>query len=253
MSLDHCRDLVERGDPDRALVTAGADEAAQAKLWPLWAFNLEVARAPWAAHEPLVAEMRLQFWADAVERLPEGGTPGHPVMEPLAEALGGAGAAPLAALVEARRRDVWREPFADVAALGAYLEATSAGLFWAAARSLGAPEAAEPVVRAYGWGAGLAAWLRAAPELSARGWAPLPEGADVAALARDGLSRIAEARRRRRVVPASAFAALAPGWQAAGILRRAARAPGRVAEGGLGPSEFARRGGLAWAGLTGRW
>lgn len=253
MSLAHCRELVETHDPDRALVTAGAPEGARAKLWPLWAFNIEVARAPWAALEPVVAEMRVQFWADAVERLGRGGTPGHPVLEALAEAEGGEQAKGLAALVEARRRDAWRQPFADVAELEAYIEATSAGLLWVAARMLGAPAETEPVVRGYGWGVGMAAWLQAVPELRARGWEPVPEGADVAALARAGLQRIGEARRGRAGVPTSAFPALATGWQAAGVLRRAAKAPGRAAEGRLRPSDFARRGGLAWLALTGRW
>lgn len=256
MSVQHCREMVEAGDPDRALVTAGAPEAAQAKLWPLWAFNLEVARAPWVSAEPLVAEMRLQFWADAAERLGRGaGVAGHPVLEPLAGALGAAEAAPLTALVEARRRDVWREPFADRAALGAYLEATSAGLLWVAARMLGAPEAAEPAVRGFGWGVGLAAWLRAVPELAARGLAPLPEAGEaaIAALAREGLDRMARARAARATVPAAAFPAMATGWQAEAVLKRAVQAPARVHEGRLAPSEFARRGRLAWAGLTGRW
>lgn len=256
MSLDHCRDLVERGDPDRALVTAGAEPDAQARLWPLWAFNLEVARAPWASAEPMVAEMRLQFWADAVEALAEGrARAGHPVVEPLAAALGGQDVTALAALVEARRRDVWREAFADRAALGDYLEATAAGLMWQAARLLGAGPEAERPVRDFGWAAGLAAWLRAAPDLAARGWAPLPDDdpATIAALAQEGLNRIARARSLRGAVPARAFPALATGWQAAALLRQAAQAPGKVAEGSLAISEFARRGGLFWAGLTGRW
>lgn len=256
MSLAHCRALVEAGDPDRALVTAGAPEAAQAKLWPLWAFNLEVARAPWASAVPLVAEMRVQFWADAVDRLAEGRVPvGHPVLAPLAEAVTGGPVAPLAALVAARRRDVWREAFADAGTLGEYLDATAGGLMWQAARMLGAPQMAEPVVRDLGWGAGLAAWLRAAPNLRARGYPPFPEDSPdaIAALARAGLARIARARAARAAVPAVAFPALATGWQAAAILRLAAGDPRRVAQGRLQQSEFARRGGLAWAALSGRW
>lgn len=256
MSLDHCREMVERGDPDRALVTAGAEQAAQARLWPLWAFNLEVAQAPWASAEPMVAEMRLQFWADAVDALAEGRPRvGHPVLEPLAAALEGVDTAPLSALVEARRRDVWREGFADRAALHDYLEATAAGLMWQAARMLGAPDAAEQPVRDFGWAAGLAAWFRAVPVLSARGWPPLPAEDDstVRVLAGEGLARIARARGARRDVPARVFPALATGWQAHGLLRQAAQQPDRVTGGGLALSEFARRGGLFWAGLTGRW
>lgn len=259
MSLAHCRDLVEAGDPDRALVTRGAGAD---RLWPVWALNLEVARAPWATREPMVAEIRLQFWADSLAALAAGErVAGHPVLEALAEVLR-PDAAPelapelatvLAEVVEARRQDCWRAPFADPTALWAYLEGTGGALTWAAARVLGAPPEAETVARDMGSGAALAVWLRALPALEAQGWAALPAGTDVAALARTGLARIARARAGRARVPGAAFAALATGWQAAGILRRAARAPTLVAERRLQPSEFARRGGLFWAGLTGRW
>lgn len=264
VSLAHCRALVEAGDPDRALVTRGAGAD---RLWPVWALNLEVARAPWATREPMVAEIRLQFWADSLAALAAGErVAGHPVLEALAASLPGEAmpgeampglapelAAVLAEVVEARRQDCWRAPFADPAALWAYLEGTGGALSWAAARVLGAPPEAEAVARDMGSGAALAAWLRALPVLEAQGWAALPAGTDVAALARAGLDRIARARAGRAHVPGAAFAALAAGWQAPGILRRAARAPARVAEGRLQPSEFARRGGLFWAGLTGRW
>ncbi len=47
MSLEACAALVERGDPDRHAAAMAAPPAARARLWPLYAFNLEGgARAP---------------------------------------------------------------------------------------------------------------------------------------------------------------------------------------------------------------
>ena len=66
MTVDACAALVERGDPDRFAATMAAPVAARAQLWPLYAFNLEVARAPWVTKEPMIAEMRLQWWRDVV-------------------------------------------------------------------------------------------------------------------------------------------------------------------------------------------
>ena len=66
MTTDACAALVERGDPDRFAAVMAAPVAARTRLWPLYAFNLEVARAPWVTKEPMIAEMRLQWWRDVV-------------------------------------------------------------------------------------------------------------------------------------------------------------------------------------------
>ncbi|MFN3293752.1 MAG: squalene/phytoene synthase family protein [Gemmobacter sp.] len=257
MSLTHCVQMVAQGDPDRHAVARAASDAAQARLYPLYALNLEIARAAWASTEPLVCEMRLQWWADALEALGQGGTvPPHPVLEACGFLRGDAAAAEgLAGLIEARRRDVWAEPFADADALWAHLGATGGALMWLAARALGADPQAEPVVRGFGTGAALAAWLQAVPALMAQGRQPLPDpgpGA-VSDLALEGIGRIAFARARRRLVPRAALAALLTGAWAGAVLGLAVREPERVAAGRLAPSEFARRGALAWRGLTGLW
>jgi hypothetical protein len=83
----------------------------------------------------------------------------------------------------------------------------------------------------------------------------LPDGRPgaVQTLAREGLSRIARARRSRHGLPRAAAPALYAGWQAAPILRQAVADPTRVAQGSLGLSEFSRRARLLALGLTGRW
>ncbi|MEQ8366967.1 MAG: phytoene synthase, partial [Roseicyclus sp.] len=62
MSLQACAELVARGDPDRFRATMAAPVDARRVLFPLYAFNIEVSRAPWVTAEPMIAEMRLQFW-----------------------------------------------------------------------------------------------------------------------------------------------------------------------------------------------
>lgn len=258
MSVAACAALVERGDPDRARVTRLAPEAAQARLWPLYAYNLEIARAPWITREPMIAEIRLQWWRDALAEIAAGAPPRrHEVVLPLAAAITSAGlpVALLDAMAEARRWDIAGEGFADAAALFAYLDATAGHLMWLAALALGAGPEAEPAVRDAAAAAGLAAWLQAVAALSAAGRRPLPEPSEsgVAALARAGLDRLAAARSRRASVPGAALPALLTGWQSGPLLRRAAVGPGRVLSGTLALPEAARRGRLAWAALSGRW
>ena len=84
--LTACAQLVERGDPDRFAAAMAAPVRARAVLFPLYAFNLEVARAPWLTQESMIAEMRLQWWRDALEEIRAGGlVRRHEVVTPLAD------------------------------------------------------------------------------------------------------------------------------------------------------------------------
>ena len=254
-------DLAEKlrvGDPERHAATLAAPENLRARLWPLYAFNLEIARAPWMTSEPMIAEMRLQFWADVLDEISEGKPPrAHEVASPLSEvwreydlpvALGHE-------MVAARRWDIYRDPFADESAFEQHLQATSGNLMWLCARALDADHSAEPIIRDMGYAAGLANWFLAIPRLEDAGRIPLIDGREtaVAALAQDGLMRLKRARANRATVGADLLAVMLTGWQAGTILNRAAKSPHLVREGGLQPSEFWRRGSLLLRALSGRW
>ncbi len=243
---DPFAEAVRAGDPDRFAATLAAPPGAQARLWPVYAVNLEIARAPWASAEPLLAEMRLQWWVDA---LAAPGIEGRPAA---LRALAGdpAVCTALAAGAEARRGDCDGAAFADAEALADYLHATAGGVMWAAGLRLGAAPGDEPALRAQGLAQGLAAYLLAAPELAARGRDRL------AGLGDDALGRLAAqalaARDRAAPLPQPLRPATYPGWLAAPILRAAAADPARIRAGNLAPSEFRRRAGLALLALTGR-
>ena len=256
MSVQACAELVARGDPDRFLATMAAPVAARAVLFPLQAFALEVARAPWVTAEPMIAEMRLQWWRDALEEIAEGRTVRrHEVVTPLAGVLSATLAARLDPVVEARRWDIYRDPFEDVAAFDAYIDETGATPVWVAAQALGAPEDAEQAVRGFARGAALARFLQAVPELEARGRIPLVDGRPraVADLARAALAAMAPGYALRRSLGRVASAPLLEGWAAAPVLRRAARDPARVAQGRLELSPLHKRLRLMAMAAAGRW
>lgn len=250
MSIAACAELVRRGDPDRFLAVMAAPVAARTQLFPLFAFNLEVARAPWVTEEPLIAEMRLQWWRDVVANAASGAARAHEVAGPLHDLIRDFGlpVAVLDRLIAARRRDILRDPADGTAGLTAYLEDTGGGLLWLAARALGAPDRAESAIRSYGWATASAGYLRAVPELAACGRQPVPAEMKTADLARLGLERLAAARRARRTVPKEVFPALLPGWQTERLLHQALA--GNPAP---GLSEFQRRGLLLWQAFSGRW
>lgn len=256
MSLQACADLVAKGDPERFRATMAAPVPARRVLFPLYAFNIEVSRAPWLTQEPLIAEMRLQFWRDVVEELAAGKPPrAHEVVQPLAEAVPQGLIGALDALIVARRWDIYAEPFADRAAFDAYLEDSAATLVCVAGRALGASDAAAPVLRDAGWAFGLANYLRAIPALEAAGRVPLVDGRleAIRALAGEGLARLSRARSARGRVARAAAPALFAGFRAGPILRAALADPGAVGAGRLPQPGLGDSLRLAKIALTGRW
>ena len=249
-----CAALVHKADPDRFLAAMAAPVAARAVLFPIYALNVEVARAPWVTQETMIAEMRLQWWRDALQEIAQGPTVRrHEVVTPLSRVLSPHLAGMLDEYVAVRRWDIYRDPFEDQEHFDAYINYSSGALLVAAAQSLGAAD--EDVLRDFGYGVGVANWFRAIPELEARGRIPLldgrPEGVRV--LAETALARLARARSNRSGVSDAARLALYLGWQAEWILKRVIAQPDRVAAGALAQSEVRRRLSLMWTAATGRW
>jgi phytoene/squalene synthetase len=244
VSLQACAELVERGDPDRFLATMAAPSALRGTLFPLYAFNVEIARAPWVTQEPMIAEMRLQWWRDALEEIETGGAVRrHEVVSPLAELLDAEACATLDLAVAARRWDIYKDPFEDAAHFEKYLDETSAGVLWTAARLTGARASEEPAVRAWGRALGLVNWFRAVPALEAANRIPLVDG-------RPEAIRTLAAQALKLPRPEK-NAALLPAWQVKVLLKQVAQNPMRVAEGSLGQSEFRKRISLAKAAILG--
>ncbi|WP_371416200.1 squalene/phytoene synthase family protein [Rubellimicrobium sp. CFH 75288] len=226
-----------------------APPPAREVLFPLYAFNLEVARAPWMTREPLLAEMRLQWWRDVVAGARSQPLPAHEVAGPLAAliAAGRLDPAPLDALIEARRRDIEARPFA-LSELRPYLEGTAGNLLWAAAAALGATD--RTAVLEAGFAQGAASWLLALPALSASGRGLAQPGPEpVRALASEALAALARARAARP----GAAAALRAATLAGPVLRAALRDPAAATEGRLALSEGSRRLRLLWATWRGTW
>ncbi|MEL7153445.1 MAG: squalene/phytoene synthase family protein [Pseudomonadota bacterium] len=248
MSLDPntiaCARTVEKGDPDRFRTAMAAPLTARKALFPLYAFNIEVARAPWVTQEAMIAEMRLQWWRDALEEIASGGgaVRRHEVTSPLAHVLTPQDARRLDESVAIRRWDIYRDPFEDQAHFDAYIDQTAGHLMWTAARILGHND--EPRVRGIAYGAGVAAFLRAIPALEQAGRIPLLDGtaAGIRALAQGALDRMGQGR-------VGANPALWPAIGARRVLGYALKNPVLVAKGKL--PEALTPGRLIWARLTG--
>jgi phytoene synthase len=255
MSLQACADLVARGDPDRFRAAMATPPEARAVLFPLYAFNLEVSRAPWVTEEPMIAEMRLQFWRDVAEEIGQGAPPrAHEVCAPLAAAVraedaglldGSRGRAAVGHL-QGRVRGCWA--FRAVPRRDGRQSRLGRG---AGARRAGRGGAA---VRDAAWAAALARFLVAVPELEARGRVPLVDGRAeaVAALARGGAHAPCGRARRGGRFRAGGLCAFA-GWQAEAMLRRRRLRSGSGGVGRLSQGRGRSSWRLARMALSGRW
>lgn len=250
MSVNACAALLKKADPDRFLSVMAAPPAARAVLFPIYAFNVEVARAPWVTEESMIAEMRLQWWRDALEEIGSvGSVRRHEVVTPLAEVISPVDVPVLDKLVSARRWDIYKDPFEDETHFRDYLTATSGGLLQVAGRALGA-EGHDPALARFGYAIGLANWFIAVPELEARGRIPFVDGREQAVvdLAQEGLQILRETRKQ---VPPAARAATRSGWLADRTLRSAAANPAIVKDGRLHISDFVKKASLISRVLTG--
>jgi 15-cis-phytoene synthase len=239
-----CAALVEKGDPDRFAATMAAPVAMRRALFPLYAFNLEIARAPWMSAEPLIAEMRLQWWHDVLEEIVAGApVRRHEVATPLSQVIDPAAATLLMGCVSARRREAQRLPMASADDLADYVAQTGGTLMWVAARALGGTDEAR--ARDLGAAAGLASYLSGVPLFLGRGINPLPEmtTAQFDALVARHLDKARKPGGGTRASHPQRMAELAA-WRAAGILARARRDPAAIPEGRLNEPEALRRLGL---------
>lgn len=170
---EQCGRDLQRLDPDRWLTSLFAPDASRPGLFALYAFNAEIARAREAVSQPMIGQIRLQWWREAWEGIAAGEPRQHPVVLALHEHCRHLDQDTVLALIEARERDMDDTPFADLAALTHYARATSAPLMKLAIQQLGA-RADDTTVDAAGTAYALTGLLRAAPHLLAQRRVLLP-------------------------------------------------------------------------------
>ncbi|AJE47209.1 squalene/phytoene synthase family protein [Celeribacter indicus] len=243
MSVQACAEIVEKGDAERFRATMAAPVAAREVLFPIHAFCLEVAKAPWVTQEAMIAEMRLQFWRDVLQERIDGKPPrAHEVADPLSVVLDADSAAALDRAVVARQWDIYRDPHEDEAAFRRYLHDSYALPMTVAARRLGAAADLTADFDRLGFAGALGRYLLAIPALQEAGRVPLVDGRPeaVAALAREALEAAREAAVRIGRLPAATRAPMIDAMMQIPLLRQAARDPAAVAEARLGQGPFRR-------------
>lgn len=124
----HCEAEVRRDDRDRWLASLFLPDAARPHVHALLAFNLEMAKVRDTVSEPMLGEIRFQWWHDA---LSNGTAAGHPVAEALLDTIERChlDVGRLDGLIEARSFDLYDDPMPSLDAYEGYARATSSSLF----------------------------------------------------------------------------------------------------------------------------
>jgi len=242
--------LVCRHDRDRYQTALFAPAERREALFALYAFNYEVARVREIVTQPMLGQIRLQWWREAVEAAYTGAQPRqHPVAEPLAAIIGEfeLTRAHFDRMIDTRERDLADEPPATLAVLEEYAEGTAATLLHLTLEVLGVAEpAADAAAREVGIGYALAGLLRAMPFHARAGRCYIPAeiaertGVDPrdytglrataslraasAEIAEAAAGHLAGAQRYRREIPRRAHAAMLSSVVADRFLARLHRA-----------------------------
>ena len=167
------------GEPDRYLAALLAPPSARDGLLALAAFSAELGRiGHLVTREPMMGEIRLQWWRDALQPAEAGVRTGNPVADALRDATArhDLPAPLLLGMIDAHASDLEAEPFPTEAALDAYLAGSEGAQFALARRMLGGPAPTEPdaASEAAGRAYGLVRLLLGLPQTLAQGRSPLP-------------------------------------------------------------------------------
>ncbi|HVZ01941.1 MAG TPA: squalene/phytoene synthase family protein [Dongiaceae bacterium] len=176
--IDYCLQQIRRLDRDRYLTVLAAPAAAAADLAVLYAFNLELALIRDSVSEPMLGQIRFQWWREAIDGIYAGTPRRHAVVTALAELMARRplDRAHFERMIDARERELIDPPPADLAGLESHADDTSASLLALAAEAAGlAADDVRDLTRPVGVAVALIGTARATLYLAQRQRRMLPD------------------------------------------------------------------------------
>ena len=177
--LSLCAQEVRRHDWDRYLFTLFAPADVREDLYTILALNTEIARIPDMVSEPLLGQIRLQWWQDSINKIYAGssdGIQGHYIFEHIPRVIleRGLSKSLFDQLFEARASEFSSSPPKNEQALVDYVFGTSSTLNILLLETIGEKIGFEDKAGEVGIAWGLTGLIRALPKLAKQGRFPLP-------------------------------------------------------------------------------
>lgn len=142
-------------DPDRLRSAVFTDKDGRESLQLLYAFHYELAKVPELVSEPMIGNIRYQWWRDAVAEIYEGRpVRKHEIATPLAKILieNDVPRFWVDRLIDGRERDLDSRPFATLEEAKDYCRQTSGVLMQIAVKLLGAEPDSAVLEAGEAWG-----------------------------------------------------------------------------------------------------
>lgn len=140
------REALKKADPDRFRAALMSDAQGRADLLILYAFHYELSKVPDVTSEPMLGQIRYEWWREAIDEIYSGKeVRRHEISTPLSEMLRRTEVPRfwVDRLIDGRARDLDPQPFADVNVAIDYARQTSGQLIQIAVKVLGgAPDEA---------------------------------------------------------------------------------------------------------------
>lgn len=202
--LDPLAADLRTGDADRFYTAMFAAPAPRKRLLALYAFNLEVARTRERVSEPMLGQIRLQWWREALDEMAAGQVRNHPVCTALNDWLGDGFPAEvrtrLDAILAARELDLEDSAFPTLDSFRDYAAATGGTLLELGLHATGtAGRGMEPVARHVGTAYAITGLIRAIPFAGTVGRMLIPQDVLAGVGATDSASRRDPERMREAV------------------------------------------------------
>jgi phytoene synthase len=177
MSDETIEETVRRVDPDRYFSALFAPMPSRRHLLTLYVFNHEIARVAETVRQPMMGEIRLEWWHETLESARSGRPRDHALARALSElfAVHSLPADLFDAILEARAFDATPDLFANWSEVEGYCDQTSGNLMRLAARILGGGEGQDALAREAGTAYAITGLIRSLRFHAARHKVYLPQ------------------------------------------------------------------------------
>lgn len=149
------RNALKKADPDRYRAALMSDNQGRKDLLILYAFHYELSKVPDVTSEPMLGQIRYEWWREAIDEIYSGReVRRHEISTPLSDMLKRTGVPRfwVDRLIDGRARDLDPQAFTDMDDAGSYARQTSGQLMQIGVKVLGGTPDDRTLMAGQAWG-----------------------------------------------------------------------------------------------------